>query len=685
VFGRSIGFQFVDYDDFALIAGCQQIRTGLRWSNILWAFTNVDQSNWYPLTLLVQQTLCTIFGLKPGPFHFTNVVFHSANICLLFVFLKSTTRSRVAAIFAAVLWGIHPLRVESVAWASEMKDCLCGFFWMLCMLAYARFVGAPTIRRYVAVCIMLLLALMSKPMAVTLPFVLLLLDFWPLKNARQEAMRNAGFIANRWLNKLPLILLTIGACAVAYFAQLRTGAMKGIDLIPMVSRLENAPIAAMTYLVQTFFPVHLGVFYPHPAVLGMTLLTWKWVSSILVLTAVTCVSFWLRQRRAYLLVGWLWFLGVLLPVIGIVQVGLQAHADRYTYLPSIGLTIALVWLCSDTGSQLKLVIGIALGLVLTVASYFQTGYWRDSQTLFTRSNGVIPKNYMAKGLLAEYAVKDGDTNRAFQLASESLQIAPNMPEGHFAMGKTLKEKGDLKGAFEHIRRAVQISSQRANYRNEFAALLVEMNRNAEAEAQFQIVLKSNPYSAEALHSLAVLQAARGDLDDAIHNFERVLLIYPEAGGTHGLLAEAMRLNGDRAGAIAHYRAAILSGHAQPEWKLNYAWLVATNPQSSPDDRQRAIDVAQNATADEEKHSALAWDALAAALARSSRFDDAAAAAQTALTIAKENHQSALAAAIQRRRILYQNGQPYTAQLVKSPQAGAATSSPSTMPLSPVVQ
>jgi hypothetical protein len=335
-------FEFLSYDDPMYVSANWYIRSGFSWANFRWAITDTSSGNWHPLTYLTYLFLSGMFGAKPAVFHLANALLHSVNVVLLFVFLRRTTSLTWQSAIAAMLWGWHPERAESVAWISELKDVLCGFFWLSCMLAYARYSRQRAAGRYAAVVVLLILALLSKPMAVTLPGVLLLMDYWPL-----GAERNGW----RVVEKIPLALVSLGACAVAIFTQQNRGAAGSLGDFPVSVRLQNALVSYWAYISKTVIPRELSVFYPHPVSIGVSIPATHWAGAGIVLIAISALVIWQARTRRYLPVGWLWFLGTLLPVIGLMQVGDQAMADRYSYLPSIGLIVALVWLIGDWAGQ----------------------------------------------------------------------------------------------------------------------------------------------------------------------------------------------------------------------------------------------------------------------------------------------------------------------------------------------
>jgi len=388
VFGQTLWHGFVNYDDDAYVHLQPEIVSGLTLRGVAWAFTHLHSGNWHPLTSITHMLDCELHGLGAAGHHFTNLVLHSASAVLLFLALRNMTGRLWRCAFVAVLFAIHPLRVESVAWIAERKDVLSGLFFMLTLLSYACYVRGPSPGRYLLFSIAFCLGLLSKPTLVTLPFVLLLLDYWPLKRAATPA--------KLFLEKIPLLLLSAGTCVMTILAQ--TGTISALERLPISWRIENAFLALLTYLGQMLWPAGLAVFYPHSR--DQIPLWWGLVSAILVL-AISFAALLLRQRRRYFPVGWFWYVGMLVPMLGLVQVGLQGHADRYTYLAQIGLYLVLTWLIADLSVSWKhreKILGAAAAIVigtLATRAAVQTSFWRDSETLWRHALSVTKRNSVA--------------------------------------------------------------------------------------------------------------------------------------------------------------------------------------------------------------------------------------------------------------------------------------------------
>src|SRR5881394_1003074 len=340
VFAQTGKYQFVNYDDPLYVLDNAHVRAGLTWRGIAWAFTHVHSQNWHPLTTMSHMFDCQLFGVNPGAHHLVNVFFHSIAAVLLFILLAQITNSIWASAFVAAVFAIHPLRVESVAWIAERKDVLSGVFFMLTLLTYFRYVRVRSIGHYLTVLFMFALGLMCKPMLVTLPFVLLVLDYWPLKRVRSQnsELRSQRNLLALVVEKLPLVALSVVSSVVTFAAQ--RGAVGWTEQLPVLARINNAVVTYAAYMWQMLWPVKLAVFYPHPE---SRLPLWEIILCLLLLIGITAAAVVLRTSRPYFITGWLWYLGMLVPVIGLVQVGWQGRADRYTYLPQIGLYIAIAW------------------------------------------------------------------------------------------------------------------------------------------------------------------------------------------------------------------------------------------------------------------------------------------------------------------------------------------------------
>ncbi len=420
---------FIRFDDPVYVTRNPWVKAGLTWDGTAWAFTANVASNWHPLTLLSHMLDCELFGMEPLGHHLTSLLLHTASAVLLFEALRLMTGSIWRSAAVAALFAVHPTHVESVAWIAERKDVLSGFFWMLTLLAWALYVRQPSRKRYAAVALSLAAGLLSKPMVVTLPFVLLLLDVWPLDRKI------------RIKEKLPLFALAAASCVVTVIAQ--SGAIGMASQFPLRLRLANAVLSYVGYLGKTLFPSRLAVFYPMPAEFP----AWKVAGAALLLASLTILA--LRAAR-YVTVGWLWFLGTLVPVIGIVQVGGQAMADRYTYLPTIGLFLIAAW-----GLPRKVVWAAAV-LALAVGTRLQLRHWEDSESLFRHAAAVTERNFIAHLNLAQIHAERGERGPALEHFRTTLEIRPGMWQAQASLGNTLRRWGRPGKALPHLRNAVRL-------------------------------------------------------------------------------------------------------------------------------------------------------------------------------------------------------------------------------------
>ena len=665
IFGRTVAFDFVRFDDPTYILDNARVLSGLSGANARWATGTLYFANWHPLTWIVYQMVCGLFGPRAGAFHAVNVLLHGLSAGMLFLFLVRATGSRWGSAAGVALFAWHPLRVESVAWISETKDCLCCCFWIGAMLAYQWYVQRRRVGRYVLVMLLLAGALASKASAVTLPCALLLLDYWPL--AREGDARRWGGLV---LEKLPLMAMAAGAMSANFVAQRAMHAELLDAMVPWHARLGNAVVSVVAYLRDTAWPNGLCAFYPHPAIVGLPIALPLVAGCAVVMLGITIWCVVLARRCPYLIVGWLWFLGTLVPAIGLVQVGAQSRADRYTYIPSIGLSLAMAGVVAQVGrarwARSRLVgrisggIGIAIAGALVVVTEIQLGTWRDTATLFTRANNVTARNYLARSELSEHALDAGDVPLAVSLARQAVEICPRLPGPHRALAAALEKQGDDRTALGEWEAAIRLGGDDAATRDRLGSLLFRMNRTADARTQFDVALRYDARDAGALNNLGIIAASEGNLDRAMAYWRRAISISPGFGPAHGWLAMALQQRGDRAGAVAQFRAAAAAGERRHDWLTAQAWLEATMPpgQAGSVSPQQAIDDAQAAVST--GADALSLDALGAALGRAGEFDQAVAAAARAVQAARAAGQAVLAKQIQVRMMGYRAGRPYFA-------------------------
>jgi protein O-mannosyl-transferase len=531
VYAQVRHFDFVNYDDPEYVAGNPHVQRGLTGSGLAWAFTSGDSANWFPLTRISHMADVQLFGLDRGMHHLVNVVLHALAALLLFAFLNRATKAQWPSAFVAFIFALHPLHVESVAWVAERKDVLCGVFWFLTLWAYTRYAERPDLSRYFLVLVSFCLGLLSKPMIVTLPFALVLLDIWPLRRDIRKAFRE----------KIPLLTLSAIAAVITYFVQQNSRAVKSF---PLELRTENALVSYVIYILRTFWPSKLAVFYPYPVEVP----AWEAVLSALVLVGVTVAVLQVFRSRTYLAAGWFWYLGTLVPVIGIVQVGAQARADRYTYIPMVGLLIMLAWGAADAVEiwpRLKPVIATAAAAACgccVVLTFMQLGYWNNSESLFAHALEVTQRNYVAHHNLGlAIADQPGRMPEAIAHYRAALAILPDSVEARSDLGSALAKTGHLKEAIAEYETALRIAPDCTICKNNLALAKDQMaqayfqdglalakgGHAQEAIVQFEAALHLEPDYAEAHNDLGVALGSLGRTTEAIEEFRTAVRIRPD--------------------------------------------------------------------------------------------------------------------------------------------------------------
>ena len=509
-------YDFVDYDDHLYVVDNHQVRSGLTGEAVKWAFWDTYASFWHPLTWLSHMLDYRLYGLNPQGHHFNNLLLHIANTLFLFLALKRMTGAVWRSALVAALFALHPLHVESVAWISERKDVLSTFFWMLTMWTYALYVEKQGVWRYMTTLLFFALGLMAKPVLVTLPFVLLLLDFWPLGRIHHKGKgKEATFPWTLLIEKLPFFLLAAVSCIVAVQAQQGGGSLIPFEDLPMKSRFANAVVSYFIYIRKMVWPVDLACFYPHPV---SNLSLWQISIALLFLMGVSFVALRSATRCPYLSVGWLWYLGTLVPVIGLVQVGTHAMADRYTYVPLIGIFIMLAWGIPQTLTGLRHmktlipVITILLLCILAAITRVHLSVWRNTDALFEQAIRVVPNNFLAHFHLAIAQEKEGRLDEAFFHLSEALRIRPGFQLGHHLMGNVLFKKGSLDEAIHHFFVAVEIDPKDIRAHNNLGCALLRQGRVEEAIHHFREVLKIRPDDNMARRNISVSEKKLSDSD-----------------------------------------------------------------------------------------------------------------------------------------------------------------------------
>src|SRR6476469_6831379 len=576
IYAQVIGHQFITLDDPTYIRENPMVNRGLTSAGLAWAFTTFHVANWHPLTWISHMIDCQLFGTNAGRHLLVSTLIHVANTLLVFWFLLRTTRARSPSALVAALFALHPLHVESVAWASERKDTLSTFFGLLSLIAYVRYAEARSIRRYAWVAVMLALGLLAKPMLVTWPFVMLLLDYWPLGRfdftSRREVATKVWPLVRE---KLPLFALVAASAVITFLAQSHGGAVRDFSEAPITLRLSNALVSYAKYVLLAFWPNDLAVNYPFQAA-GVP--AWQTIGEALLLIAITAFCFFQRKIRPYLIVGWLWFLGTLVPVIGLVQVGGQTMADRYFYIPSIGLFIAIVFGLAEIAERRRIApwIGAAIAnavlLVLATLTNAQIHRWTDSFTLFKHTLAVAPRNLAIQNTLGYALQRSGQLDEAAAHFEKALQMKPdeymsllNMgvnrfyqgrvpeaidyaqaairsqadaPKAYNLLGMALAKQNHNEAALEAVRRAVQLAPKDADIRADFGLALQLVGRIPEAIEQFHEALRMNPNNAETHANLGLALLASGKAQESIPEFETALRLKPELTGAADNLRRA---------------------------------------------------------------------------------------------------------------------------------------------------
>jgi tetratricopeptide (TPR) repeat protein len=499
------GHGFLDFDDALYVASRPEVLRGLDAGGVAWAFSNLEVGNWHPLTWLSHMLDVELFGPDPGAMHLENVVLHAANAWLVYWLLLRATGSAARSAFAAAVFALHPLRVESVAWIAERKDVLAAFGFLLALGAYGRWCAAPSAGRAALVGLAALASLLAKAMAVTLPAVLLLLDAWPLRR-----LRDASELPARIREKIPLALLCAAVAGVALVAQARGGAMAALDVVPPGDRVANALVSLVLYLRDAAWPSALSVFHPHPRG-GLPL--WQPLAAASLLAVLTALAFRVRRSQPWWLVGWLWFVVMLLPVIGLVQVGVQARADRYTYLPLLGPLVAVTWgiaeACAGRAVARALpLLAAAVLVALAITTRATLAHWQNDETLFARAAAVTRDNAVA---YVNWAKELDDRPEQQRLLLErALALEPRMPAAHYEMGRALANGGDSGAAEAAYRLALRGDPGHARAHNNLGNLLLQSGRLDEAILHYREALRLEPGRASSTHNLGVALRSRAD-------------------------------------------------------------------------------------------------------------------------------------------------------------------------------
>jgi tetratricopeptide (TPR) repeat protein len=528
--------EFVGYDDDGYVTENVRVKNGLTLDNIIWAFKTPHKSNWHPLTWVSHLLDVELFGMQSGRHHMTNVLFHILNSLLLFGVFRKMTGKVWQSGFVAAMFALHPLHVESVAWVSERKDVLSMFFWMLTLWSYARYAEYPQIKRYIPVIGFLTLGLMAKPMLVTLPFVLLLLDYWPLKRVQfNTSNKDTAMAAQRFSvgflirEKAPFFVLSLTSCFITFFAQKKGGAIGAFETHPFSVRVANAFVSYLEYIQKMIWPDNLAVLYPYPG----TISRWQLIAALIVLSGISFLAIRYLKQLPWLGVGWFWYLGTLVPVIGLVQVGVQALADRYTYIPLTGLFIIFAWGLTQlmAGWRHRRIaisaICAALFPILMTTAWTQASYWQNSLTLFTHALDVTSDNYVIHNNLGFELALKGQADDALKHYREALRINPDFEIAYINLGKALLLKGKLDESVRYYQALLEIKPGYARVHHNLGLTLLRKGDTENAIFHFREALRINNDYAEVYNSLGAAMVSKGKIKEAISHFRQALQIKPD--------------------------------------------------------------------------------------------------------------------------------------------------------------
>lgn len=548
---------FVNYDDPMYVTENLYVRSGLTGQSVRWAFANVRSGIWHPLTWLSHMWDYELYGSNPKGHHLNNLLLHIANSVMLLFILHKMTGAPLRSALVAALFALHPLHVESVAWISERKDVLSTFFWMLTIWAYAHYVECGKRKWYLPTFLFFAMGLLAKPMLVTLPFVMVLLDYWPLarfKKASEQARivnlhHGSTGIEAPWptscgilFEKIPFFLLSAISAILAFQAQRHAGAMASLHAFPLGARTENVLLSYASYIVKMFWPQDLAIIYPYPEIFPLS----QVLGSALLLISLSFFFLAQRQARPFLFIGWFWYLGTLVPVIGLIQIGSQAMADRYTYIPLIGLFIIISWLIpSFSGQRPGFRIGMALlasavFLSLAIRTSVQLSYWKESTLLFRHTLQVTNNNYLAQKYLGNALVNQGKYKEAIFHLSEALRLKPDFAGARNDLAVALMGQGNPGEAISHLHEALRFQPNYARAHFNLAVILAQQNRFGEAIMHYRETLRIEPNTPEAHNNLGVILASQGSLEEAIDHYSEALRINPDRSMTRRNLNWALR-------------------------------------------------------------------------------------------------------------------------------------------------
>lgn len=622
--------QFLNYDDDEYVTANTAVRNGLSSDSVHWAFTSTHQATWHPLTSLSHMLDVELFGLRAGPHLRMNVILHVMATLMLLVVMREMTGALGPSAFVAGVFALHPLHVESVAWVSERKDVLSGLLWMVALWRYGRFARRPTRVRYLVLVLVFGMALLAKPMVVTLPFVLLLLDVWPLRRfghgSRSGGGRTWGALV---LEKLPLLLMAIAVGIVTFLVQRGAGAVAPLAAVPLGPRVANALVAYATYLRKAVWPVDLAPFYPFDPGLPLA----QVVGAGVLLASVSVLVVAMHRGRPYLLVGWFWFIGTLVPVIGLIRHGEQAMADRFTYLPLVGVSIMVAWGLRDLFEHRRGVLaGLGVGALAVCAllTARQVAFWENSATLFRHTLAVTSGNHLAHTNLAVALTRAGAADEAMPHYAEALRLKPDYAKAQVNFGKALADRGQWEVAAVHYAEALRLDPGMAMAEYNWGLLLADQGELEAAIARYSRALALNPRYARAYNNRGSANAALRRYPEAIADYRAALEIAPDLAPAHNNLAVALEEIGDPEAAVAHYASAVRLAPDDPKARYNFAAALVGQDRAAESIAHYRVVVRLAPNLVEARYG------LAVALGAVGREDDAMDAAEQAAALARSS-------------------------------------------------
>ncbi len=565
VFWRTGENDFINYDDSDYVYENSHVKTGLNLDNIRWALTTTHAANWHPITWLSHMADCQIYGLNTKGHHLTSVTLHILNSVLLFLILRRMTGAFWNSVFVSFLFALHPLHVESVAWIAERKDVLSTFFFMLTLMAYNRYVMQPGLRRYLLVFITFAMGLMTKPMLVTLPFVLVLLDYWPLRrNLNNNSVSTSDNTSHKLsslrliIEKIPFMVLSIASCIVTLYVQNAGDAVSDLQSVRFILRIENAILAYSWYIEKTIIPLNLTVFYPFTSNMAM----WKIIVATLLLGGISLIVYLKKNSSPFLVLGWLWFVCTLVPVIGLVKVGSQAMADRYSYIPIIGLFIMMTWSISQIILHFrcnKIIVtctAVVVLMILSVLSWQQTCYWKNSITLYEHTLKYTHDNHIAHNNMGAALETEGKLKEATNHYGEAIRIKPYITKYHDNLGFILMRQGKFEESVVQFLETLKREPNNAMAHYNVGLSLAKLTRLDEAENQYNMALKLEPNNDTFHDSLGLVLDQKGKSNEAIRHFKEALLIKPDNANVHYNYGVALANQARLPEAISHFREAL---------------------------------------------------------------------------------------------------------------------------------